>query len=1186
MTENEPRPSLFRAVRRRRGLAALVAVALLAPVGAYVVARVDFGRADTRPADPTNPATPVTVSADPLPTVQIDGVVWSQAILGNRVYAGGSFTTARPAGAAPGVNTTPRANLLAYDITTGVLDTGFAPVLNAQARVVATSPDGRRVYVGGDFTTVNGETRNRIAAFDAATGQLIGTFAPNIGYHVYAIVATDTTVYVGGNFQGVGTATRNSLAAFRASDGALLDWAPRASGGMVRALALSPDGRKLAVGGHFTSMNGSSSAGYGLAMVDAVSGASLPMNANSIVRNAGANSAIMGLHSDGQFLYGVGYSFSSGGVLEGAFKATWADGTLDWVQDCHGDSYSVTTLGDAVYVVGHPHYCGNVGGFQQGNPWFFRRALAFSKARTGTITKEPYGYFNWEGNPSPSPLTWYPEIEAGTFTGQTQGPWSVASNSQYVVIGGEFPAINGVRQQGLVRFAVSSLAPNRQVPRLFLEGWPLRLNSFVPGVVQVNWSGNWDRDNEQLTYRLFREGVARPIFETVASTKFWDLPTMGFTDTGLTPGATHRYRIVAVDPFGNEAPSNWTSVTVATAGERQYAQAIMQDGPVNYWRLGETTGTTGVDMIGSRPLTYSGVTLNSAGALAVDADPSVTFTGTSTSRAFSSASRPGPTESFTVQAWFRTNTNRGGKIIGYGNSQTGSSGTNDRHVYMDNSGRLNFGVMYGTTRSIVTSQRAYNDNAWHQVTASMGADGMRLYVDGALVASRTDVTRANEYPGFWRIGGDNLANWGNRPASDFFNGRIDEVAVYHRVLDAAAISRQYAIGTTAAVPNRAPQAVIASTATDLRVDVNGAGSSDADGTIVSYRWDFGDGGVATGVTASRTYASPGTYTLTLTVTDNAGATHTTTGSVTVAAPPANQTPTAAFTATPAGLTVAFDGSASRDADGTIASYVWDFGDGTNATGATTSKTYAAAGTYTVTLTVTDDRGAGAATNQTLTVSVPPVGPQPVATDAFGREVTGGLGSADLGGAWTTTGPATNFNVTGGTGRITMPSPGSGPNAYLTGVSTADTEVRVRLGFDKPATGNGTYVSVIGRRIGTSDYRVKVRLMSNGTVQVILGRLEAGTETALANVILPNTTYTPGETLDVRFRVTGAAPATLQTKVWKTGQVEPADWTLTTTDATASLQAAGHVGFSLFLSGSATNAPATVSIDDLWVGPPA
>ena len=1177
--------SLLPAMKQRRCLAALVVLALVAPIAVYVVARVDFGRADTRPADPGNPATPPTVSADPLPTVQIDGVVWSQAIVGNRVFAGGNFTAARPAGSAAGQNTTPRANLLAYDLTTGALDTGFAPALNAQARALAVSPDGRRVYVGGDFTSVGGTPRQRIAAFDTTTGALIGTFAPNVGYHVYAIAATADTVYVGGNFQGVGTATRRYLAAFRASDGALLDWAPVAAGGMVRSLAISPDGAKVAVGGHFTSMNGSANPGYGLAMVDAVTGASLPMGANTVVRNGGTNAAIMSLHSDGQSLFGTGYSYSSGGVLEGAFRANWTDGSLVWLEDCHGDSYGVHTLGDAVYVVGHPHYCGNVGGFQQGNPWFFRRAIAFSKATTGTITKEPYGYFNFEGNPSPSPLTWYPEIDSGTFTGQYQGPWTITGNSQYLVLGGEFLSINGVAQQGLVRFAVPAIAPNKQVPRLFLDGWPLRLNSLVAGQVQINWSQNWDRDNEQLTYRVYREGVTSPIFETVATSRFWNLGTMSFTDTGLTPGATHRYRVLAIDPHGNEAPSNWTSVTVATTGAQQYAQAVLQDGPVNYWRLGEANGATGADVVGSRPLSYTGVTLGTAGALNGDTNTAATFAGTSTSRAGSASSIPGLTTDVTVQAWFRTSTTRGGKIVGYGNSQTGSSSTNDRHVYMGSNGRLNFGVMYGSTRAVVTSTGAYNDDRWHQVTATLDAGGMKLYVDGALVASRTDITRANEYAGFWRIGGDNLTSWLNRPTSDWFAGRIDDVAIYNRALDAATIARQHTIGTTGTLPNRAPTPAIAATVSNLTLDVSAAGSSDVDGTVVSAGWDFGDGAVATGIAASHAYAAAGTYTVTLTVTDDRGASASTTRSITVTAPPVNVAPTAVFDVAADALTVAVDGTASTDPDGTVASFAWDFGDGATATGPNASHTYATAGEYTITLTVADDDGVSAATAQQISVAAPPAGPAALAADSFERDVTGGLGTADVGGAWTVTGAASNYGVSGGAGRVTMPTPGAGPNAYLTGVSSTDTEMRVRLGFDKAATGNGTYVSLLGRRVGSADERAKVRLLANGSVQVILGTAN-GAETALANTVIPGLTYAPGETLEVRFQVTGTAPTTLRVKVWKTGAAEPADWMLTATDATPVLQTAGHVGLAFFLSGSATNAPATVSLDELWIGAPA
>src|SRR4051812_33880308 len=83
---------------------------------------------------------------------------------------------------------------------------------------------------------------------------------------------------------------------------------------------------------------------------------------------------------------------------------------------------------------------------------------------------------------------------------------------------------------------------------------------------------------------------------------------------------------------------------------------------------------------------------------------------------------------------------------------------------------------------------------------------------------------------------------------------------------------------------------------------------------------------------------------------------------------ANAVPTASFTATPSGRTVAFDGTGSKDADGTITSYAWTFGDGTTGTGAAPSHTYATGGTYTVGLTVTDNGGATGWTSRSVAVT--------------------------------------------------------------------------------------------------------------------------------------------------------------------------------------------------------------------------
>ena len=207
----------------RQGSAGPRVLTAIAAAAAVIAAMLATGVqspavADTAPPV-VSPATPVTVSADGLPTVQINGVVWSQVTVGNTVYATGNFTSARPAGSPAGTNETPRANLLAYDIRTGNLITGFNHTLNAQGLVLTAAPDGTRVYLGGDFTTIDGQPRNRIAAFDTTTGALISTFHPTVTNRVRALAATPTTVYLGGDFITVDGVTRTRLAAVSAADG-------------------------------------------------------------------------------------------------------------------------------------------------------------------------------------------------------------------------------------------------------------------------------------------------------------------------------------------------------------------------------------------------------------------------------------------------------------------------------------------------------------------------------------------------------------------------------------------------------------------------------------------------------------------------------------------------------------------------------------------------------------------------------------------------------------------------------------------------------------------------------------------------------------------------------------------------------------------------------------------------------
>ncbi len=181
------------------------------------------------------------------------------------------------------------------------------------------------------------------------------------------------------------------------------------------------------------------------------------------------------------------------------------------------------------------------------------------------------------------------------------------------------------------------------------------------------------------------------------------------------------------------------------------------------------------------------------------------------------------------------------------------------------------------------------------------------------------------------------------------------------------------------VPNRLPDVVLSADPTTgpapLAVAFSADGSSDPDGTVLTYAWDLDDDGAfddATGVTASRTYSEVGPHQVTVQVTDaDNGAT---TESVTVTV--TNSGPTAVITTSPdpatgpAPLTVAFDASTSSDPDGGTLTYGWDLdGDGQydDGTGATAASTYPV-GTVTVGLRVTDQQGSSATTTATVTAT--------------------------------------------------------------------------------------------------------------------------------------------------------------------------------------------------------------------------
>ncbi|WP_308166519.1 LamG-like jellyroll fold domain-containing protein [Actinomadura sp. NEAU-AAG7] len=1030
--------------------------------------------------------TPPTVSADPLPTWQVNGVVWSMVTVGGTVYATGDFSKARPPGTAEGdTREVARSNILAFDLATGDLITSFDHALNGQGLRVAASPDGRRVYVGGEFTQVDGKPRARLAAFDTATGALDEGFAPQVSSIVRGIAATNSKVYFGGNFFNVNGKSRTRLAAVNASNGANDDtWRPTADDNEVFALAMAPSGDRVVIGGRFQKINGAARVGIGA--VNTTDGASVAWSSRPIPTKQDSThfSYVTDLYVAGDTVYGAADG-EGGHWFDGRFAAKAATGDLVWLDNCYGATYGMFVQGQSVYSVSHAHDCASLGAFPETRPQSWQRALAETTFPTGTDKAPPGANSNYSGQPIPSLLHWFPTLTPGTFTGQSQAAWAVTGNDDFVAMGGEFPRVNGKAQQGLVRFALKAKAPNKTGPLNGEMGTPTA-KALPDGSVRLGWKTTWDMDNASLKYEVLRDDGTTPVGSVEKASTFWNQPSAAFVDR-TAPAGAHTYKIRAVDSTGNRVTSAASAPATAAGTPGPYSGEIGGDGPSAYWRLGESSGP-GYDYVGGNDLTFgSGVTRSQTGAISGDPDRAVKFGGTSTGTAASGAAAA--PQNFSIEAWVKTTSKTGGKIVGYGSAASGLSTRYDRHLYMTNDGRAVLGVYPGSAKTI-QSAAGLNDGKWHHVAGTLDADaGLKLYVDGQQKAADASVKTAEAYAGYWRVGGDNTTGWPAKPSSDFLNGTLDEVAVYPRALTAAEITRHHGLGTGGIQPNKPP--------------------------------------------------------------------------------------TAAFTSSCDQLACAFDGSGSADTDGTVAGYAWDFGDGKTGEGAKPSHTYATAGTYTVKLRATDDQGASAEVSHPVTVTS-----ATLAADAFGRTVTGGWGDADSGGAWTRNGSGGVLSV-GGTGQIALGAPGNSGGGYLNGVSSAGTDLTFTVALDKEGTGNGVYVSPIGRRVGSADYRARVRLRPSGAVSLKLSRTAAGNaETDVAaEQTVAGVAYEAGRPLHVRLQVTGTSPTTLKAKVWADGAAEP-DWQLTGTDSTAELQTAGALGVWAYLAGNSTNAPVVASVDDL------
>ncbi|HEY3240610.1 MAG TPA: hypothetical protein VGL92_13650, partial [Acidimicrobiia bacterium] len=360
------------------------------------------------------------------------GAVDTLALSGPLVLAGGRFGT---------VVERPRAYLAALAVAGGTLDPGFPTQTDGPVRALALTPDGGRLFLGGDFGAVAGAPRPSVALVDPSNGAVDPAFVPAIPngpVHALALSPDGHRLYIGGAFDSVATANGPvsrpaHLAALDATTGALVpEWAPPPDRGgaftgqtgrptdgvvaVVNAVAVSADGTRVYAGGSFVDLGGRA----GLVSLSATDGALTPWQPEM---DRPINS-IFEWSADGRTIYVATGGF--GGEVQ-AFDPAATTKPV-WHRHFDGDATAVVASAGTVYVGGHYDYvcerCGTMGG--PGDD--FRRHMAAFDAATGAL--DP----------------WAPVANTKT------GPYCAALGASHLYIGGEFTRINDLPQPGLAQF--------------------------------------------------------------------------------------------------------------------------------------------------------------------------------------------------------------------------------------------------------------------------------------------------------------------------------------------------------------------------------------------------------------------------------------------------------------------------------------------------------------------------------------------------------------------------------------------------------------------------------------------------------------------------------------------------------------------------------------------------------------
>jgi hypothetical protein len=488
-------------------------LALITGVAVVAAALIPSGP----PVQAATPGFASAVSAIKQISWQTNNSVNALAIAGNTVFAGGIFTRIRQPGKPSGQGEAVRTYVAAFNRSTGA-PTAFAPTLNGPVYAIATSPDGKWVVIGGDFTVVNGVRRSKIAMFSVATGKLVAAWDPVVTARVKALAIYGNSVFIGGAFGKIDGVVRNRLGAVRLIQGDLLPWNPNANND-VYAIDVSDNGTRVFVGGPFSTINGRDH--YSLAMLNNTTGAAFAFPAAAAIPKptSTCTTRVKDIDTLGDKVF-VSNGGDGGGCYDGVLAAQVSTGQLLWQNKCLGATEAIKAIGNWVYKGSHAHDCSSSpNGFTNG---------------TGTHYLLVESAIN--GNLGP----WFPNTDANLKSTTKVGPLAMAGTDTDLWVGGDFLHVNGTLQVGITRF---TNLPGGAAP---LKPRAPALTGTSSGRVYVKYADSYDLDNLSLTYNVFR-GATNIGSHSYVSYYWQPRKVYEVQDRGLKRGSTYTYHVEVHD---------------------------------------------------------------------------------------------------------------------------------------------------------------------------------------------------------------------------------------------------------------------------------------------------------------------------------------------------------------------------------------------------------------------------------------------------------------------------------------------------------------------------------------------------------------------------------------------------------------------------------------------------------------